>query len=641
MNKLLGEIEKYIMLAGVAFFVVFVLPGFPSSYHIPKEIFAAVIISLALIISSVRSITNGEVKFARGKFDIGVMLIMIAYLATSIFQTPNKMEAFFFPGTTTFVILSALFYLVINQFTKKTKGAVLQAIFASGIMLSVSILFAQLGIFAKIPQLPAFMKDPGFNPMGSNLQSVIYLAALIPVGIAQIIKDNDLTKRVFFGVASTIIIFAAVLVSISMLPGKPQSPVLPAWQTSWEIAVETIKQSPLMGAGPGNYLSAFNLYRPIGYNGSDLWQVRFSSASNYYFTFITELGLIGIAAFATLLIGIYKKLLIDLKRKNWEEISIVLLIISFAIFPAAPSLIFLLMTLLAVFSSSEESVTTIATNKVPAIIVAFPVFVAIIALGFFGTRAVMAENSYKKSLDALSANDAKSTYDLMLRAEKLNPYVDRYHASLAQIDMALANSLASKEDLTEEDRTTITQLVQQAIAEGKATVTLNTGRSGNWEILAQIYRNIISFAEGSDQFAIQTYTQAVALDPINPDLRISLGGVYYALGRYDEAISVFQMATVAKNDLANTHYNLAAAHAAKKDYDKAITEMEAVISLVPKDSTDYKTAQTTLDQIKKQKPATAISEEAQNLTAPETITPSNVTPPITLPSEATPPATTE
>jgi tetratricopeptide (TPR) repeat protein len=151
----------------------------------------------------------------------------------------------------------------------------------------------------------------------------------------------------------------------------------------------------------------------------------------------------------------------------------------------------------------------------------------------------------------------------------------------------------------------------------------------------------MSFAEGSDQFAIQTYSQAVALDPINPDLRIALGGVYYALADYEKAINAFQLAVVAKNDLANGHYNLAVAYAANKDYDKAIAEMNTVISLVPKDSEDSKTAQTVLEQLKKQKPATtATGAESQNLTAPETVETSNIKPPIVLPEEATPPATT-
>lgn len=644
-EKLLNQIQKYLILTGAILFVVFILPGFPSQYHIPKEIFASVIISLALIASLIKSILKGEMKFASGKFDIGVMLLAVAYLLISIFRTPNKMEAFFYPGTTTFVILAAIFYLIINQFSKKSKKDALTALFASGILLSISILFTKLDVFTKIPQLPEFIKDATFNPSGGGLQSVIYLLALLPVGISQIIKEKDAVKKAFFGVASAVLILGIALMGVELIPGKTNTLTLPSWQTSWEITVEALKQNPLLGVGPGNYLSAFNLYRSLSYNQTDLWQIRFSSANNYYFTLVTELGLIGFGALLVLLASIYGRISKSLKSgpdsksKAWEESGIVILVISLALVPATPALIFLLMAFLAVFSGSEEKSITVATNKVPTIIVAAPIFALIIALGFFGTRAVAAEINYKRSLDALAENNAKATYDYMLKALELNPYVDRYHASMAQVDMALAASLATSENLTENDKQTITQLVQQAISEGKATVTLNIERSSNWEVLAQIYRSIMGFAEGSDQFAIQTYTQAVALDPINPSLRVTLGGVYYALEDYDNAINVFQLATVAKADYANGYYNLAYAYAAKKDFDKAISSMERVISLVNKDSDDYKTAQSALESFKRERPAT-VESSTESLTQPEAIEELDIEPPITLPDEATPPAAT-
>ncbi|MEK7111887.1 MAG: tetratricopeptide repeat protein, partial [Patescibacteria group bacterium] len=169
----------------------------------------------------------------------------------------------------------------------------------------------------------------------------------------------------------------------------------------------------------------------------------------------------------------------------------------------------------------------------------------------------------------------------------------------------LASSLAQKgEILTEDDRSTITQHIKQAIREGRATVTLNPGRSGNWEILARIYQAIMPFAQGADNFAIQSFNQSIALDPTNPNLRIALGGVYYALGRYDEAIRVFELAVLSKPDLANAHYNLAVAYREKGEIEKAIEQMKLVLSLVEKDSSDYELAKTELENLEKKRPAT-------------------------------------
>lgn len=640
MEKITTSIEKYLMTAGVTLFAIFVLAGFPSPYFVPKEIFGTIIIGLFLITCLTSAIIKGESKFSIGKFDIAMALVGISFVLSSILRTPNKMEAFFFPGETTFVIIGILFYFLINQLPKKDKNTLFMAVFTSGIVLSIVILFTQVGLFAKIPQLPSFMKDSLFNPAGSGIQAILYILVALVIGITHIFEERETVKKVFFGAASSVLVLVIVLTGINLLPGKPQAPILPTWQDSWSISVDTLKQSPLLGAGPGNYLSAFNLYRPISYNSTNLWQVRFSAASNFYFTLMTEVGLVGFAAIVILLAAIYKSVSIGLKNKNWSILSLAVIVVGFLFMPMTPALFVLFASLLAIYSGSENKSLTVASDRIPTIIVALPILIILFAIAFFGGKAVLAETYYAKSLDALTKNDAQNTYNYMIKAEKLNPYVDRYHASIAQVDMALANSIASRKDLTDSDRNTITQLVQEAIAEGKATVTLNQGRSGNWEVLAQVYRNIMSFAQGADQFAIQTYTQAVALDPINPNLRISLGGVYYALGQYDNSINAFQLATVAKNDLPNAHFNLSAAYAANKDFDKAITEMETVVALVPKDSADYKTATEALAQLKAQKPATA-DTTSKSLTPPASIEQTNVQPPIELQQNATPPNTTE
>jgi tetratricopeptide (TPR) repeat protein len=637
MTKLIKNFEKYILVILAALFAVFVFPKFPSAFVVPKEIFGAVALALVLVLWSVRSVIKGEFSFSIGKFDLGVLLIALAYILSAVIKTPNKMEAFFYPGTVTFVIISCLFYFLVNQQGTKTKNLILVTLFGSGILLAVSVLFTQLGLFNKIPQLPSFIKSSSFNPVGGFLPSAIYLLTLLPIGIAVVVREKDLIKKIFFGVASVFIIFAATVLVINFLPGKPQALVTPGTQNSWEVVVETLKTSPIWGAGPDNYVSAFNLFRPLAYNQTNLWTARFSTASNYYFTLITEVGFAGLLAIVILLIAIERTILVNLKQKNWEIVSVALLVVLFAVFPSFPTLFFLMMALLAVFSKSEEKSVSLATNRVPSAIVAAPIIIGVVALGIFGTKAVIAEVTYERSLTALTNNNAVDTYNLMISAVNQNPYVDRYHASLAQVEMAIATSIANNKNLTDTDRTNITQLISQAINEGKAYVSLNQGRSQNWQLLAQIYGSIMPFAQGADQFAIQTYTQAIALDPIDPNLRISLGGIYYALGRYSDAIDTFKLAILAKSDLANAHYNLAIAYRDNKDYTDAITEMNTVLTLVTPGSSDYTLAQSTLADLKKNQPAAATTTGTTSLTTPQKQT-TVIKPPLTLPQEATPPA---
>lgn len=653
-EKLLENLEKYTLYIVLALFPIFVLSNYAAPYVIPKEILLVGGLSFIILLWVIRMILKGSLAFSVGKFDLGVFLIAVSYLISTFLQTPNKMEAYLLPGTTTFVLSGAVLYFVINQFDQKTKKMAGLSLFMGVLLLGLTSLLTTMGAFSKIPQLPAFVKDSLFNPVGGTIPSLILFAIFIVYSVGLLLSEKEGVKKLFYGVSLAVMVFVSILLIGSILPGKAGAPRFVGMQTSWEVLVESLKRSPIIGVGPANYLTAFNLFRPISYNQTDLWQVRFTTASNYYFTQLTETGFIGLFALAVLIMAVYKFATKEIKfgdgmdktGESIEKASVILTIILFAVLPVAQVLLIYLFALLALFSKSEShssqlNVTSVDkgfSSRIPAVIMGIPFVAGVVAVLFFGTKVLAAESTFKSALDALTKNDAKDTYSLMQSAITQNPRVDRYHASFAQVDMALASSLAAKKDITDADRNTITQLVQQAITEGKNAVILNQGRSGNWEVLAQIYRSVMPFAQGADQFTVQTYSQAIVLDPTNPNLRIALGGVYYALGKFDDAISSFKLAIAAKSDLANAHYNLAIAYREKKDYDNAISEMNNVLALVNKDSQDYTLAQNVLTDLQSKKAATAGSTD--NLKAPQKNAVSNVKPPITLPSEATPPATT-
>jgi tetratricopeptide (TPR) repeat protein len=636
--KILEKLEKIILVLTTLLVPLVVCSSFPNPFGLPKLLTLVIGVSLVVLIRAVLTIVKGSLTLFPGSFGVAVFLLALAYLASAIFKTPNKMEAFFVPGAATFVIAGTIFYYLAGGLEKKSLKVV---VFLSGVIYSVVTLLAFLGVLGKIPQLPAFAKDTYFNLEGSTLITAIFTLTTLPLGIGLIVSEKGLTQKLFYSVSLAVLLLGLAVNIYSLLPGKPQTPRLPGFTTAWAVTAESIKESPLLGIGVGNYLSAFNLYRPISYNSTDLWNLRYSSADNFYFNLLTETGIWGLAAALILLFSIYKVVKENVKEiiLKPEIISLLLLLVSSFVFPVSQTLIFVLIVYLVLASQPKEvdlKLSAEVGSKLPAFIVAVPVIIGLIVLYYFGARAVLAESKFQKTLANLSSNQAQNVYQDAQKIINLNPYVDRYHAFYAQVNLALAQNLAQKKDLTDTDKSNITQLIQQAIREGKATVTLNLTRSGNWELLARIYQSLIAFAQGSDQFTIQTYSQAIALDPINPNLRIALGGVYYSLGNYDEAIKAFELAVIAKPDLANAHYNLAAGYREKNEIDKAIEQMKLVLSLVNKDSKDYDLAKTELDNLEKKKPSQEKSGE--NLTTPPSAQKSTINPPIELPQEATPPA---
>jgi len=115
-------------------------------------------------------------------------------------------------------------------------------------------------------------------------------------------------------------------------------------------------------------------------------------------------------------------------------------------------------------------------------------------------------------------------------------------------------------------------------------------------------------------------------------------GLYlYNQRKYDDAINAFQFAILAKNDFANGYYNLAAAYAAKNQFEQAISAMNTVLTLVPKDSADYKLVQSDLETLQKKQKTLNEATDSANLTSPQKAKQA-ISPPLELPSEASPPA---
>jgi tetratricopeptide (TPR) repeat protein len=75
---------------------------------------------------------------------------------------------------------------------------------------------------------------------------------------------------------------------------------------------------------------------------------------------------------------------------------------------------------------------------------------------------------------------------------------------------------------------------------------------------------------------------------VNPELRLNLGGVYFAAGDYLSAANQFRQATTLKPDYANARYNFALSLVALGELQQAKTELEVTKLLLPEGSEDRK-----------------------------------------------------
>ena len=251
--------------------------------------------------------------------------------------------------------------------------------------------------------------------------------------------------------------------------------------------------------------------------------------------------------------------------------------------------------------------------------------------GWNGINLVRADYMHRQALNSASTKGL-DTYKYLVESEKLAPYIDLYRIDLAQTNFALANSIAVNKgpseaspegSLTDNDKQNIQTLLSQSIQEGRAAVTLNPRNSANWEILGSIYRNISGVAENGLQFSLDSYGRAIQQDPLNPLLRLSVGGVYYSIKNYDLAVRFFTDTVNLKPDYANGWYNLSVALRDKGDLQGAQAAAERVLSILQTnpDSTDYKTAAKLLEDLKAKaladsKESAQAGSEGSSLTSP-------------------------
>ena len=658
--KGIEKAERIVVNAVVFLVPLAVLHLFTNPFTTPKLAILVFGVVVLLLIKCVKMYLKGGIGFSTGSFDFPVLLLAASYLISGLVKTQNKMEAFFLPGTATAIIAGAFLYLLIIQSDEKTKKGISNSIYLSGVVVALGVLIASAGVFRGINQLPQFIRDTGFTLVGGSLSGIIFLAAVLPFGLNLLTKEKDVVKKSFWGVSLALLIFGTVISLFNVLPGKPSAPQLPDFNTSWIVAVDSLKFSPLLGVGPGNYIYAFNRLRPLTFNQTELWRLRFTSARNYGLSAVTETGLLGTAALILIVYSVIRMIRTnnDKERKlvgwnrvnNTSLISLSILGVSLLLFPINIVFIMLLFVLLALNAEvqkvnlgsfypaglGENQASKNVSAWLPLAVVSLPVIVGTVALSYYSYRALYAEYVYRNALIAVLQNDGSQAYTLLGKAINKNPYVDRYHTSYAQVNLGLANALSQKEDITDQDRSNIASLIQQAIREGKATVALNPMRASNWEVLGRIYQAIMPLAQGADVFAAQTFSQAVALDPFNPDLRISLGGIYYAKGDFDSAMRIFEYAVAVKQDLPNSHYNLAYAYKGRGEIEKAINEMSTVLSLVDRNSKDFETAKAAIEEFESQK-ASVEPKSSENLTPPQEGAEPVLEPPIELPEDSEPP----
>lgn len=636
-------------LKGLTTFLFFFLPPLlwlplsadPSGF--PKNALFVILALIFVLILGISLLQSNSLSITGYPF-LSPLIFLIISFSISVFFTPNPLENITQPlGLATIVSLSLLFFATSQHSISATLAltGLVASIFLSSLA-SVISLFYPLGT----PPQP-------FLPTGDTFSFVALSLVVISGGITYLwfsFKKGEL-KPLAVNIILPIILLMCMILGVFLWKSRPlrQSFAFLPYFAGWQISSDTLKTAPLWGRGPTNYLAAFTSARPLSLNADPvLWTYRFFVGSNTPLSLLTTAGLLGLSAYLFLIFSIIRSL-----RSTFSTVStigktlsitVIVAIIFQFIFPPTIIIWWLLFALYSLYHLSLPIKPEPTTSRLDRLWTKFSrpishpsvryissavIILLFLTLSYLAGRALAAEFSYKSAINAINTGDGSGAYDSLIDAINLNPFMENYHITYSQVNLAIASAIASKigsqpntessasGTLADQDRQTVTQLVQQGIREGKAAIAINPASVTGWENLASLYRNLLSFAQGADQWTIAAQKQAVILDPTNPIDRLQLGQLYYSLGDYDSALLFFQQSVDLKPDFANAHYNLAASYRQKNNYGNAIVEMQKVLSLISKDDPAANQIGNELDSLRQAAAATLSGKLKPSTTAPE------------------------
>jgi len=675
MPKLIFLVVATVVLLGLWIFS-WILKGKVTITRTPLDIPLLFLLGV-VIVSTIFSATKypaiyGNFPRVHGSAVSWVVYILLYFVTVSQLKTLNKVKSFLYvlygsATVITVISLMAFFKLYLPfDFAKAVNFTPTGATFSTIAFLLMLLPLPLLSLTKLNKYLPA----PVALPLAILFSAVIVLTGSLPSYILLLIvfglcafvaKPHKLKKTLgmfLIPVATTALVFAMAYLPLggvnpvqkleANFPKEIQLPLA----TSWKVSASVFRDAPFIGTGPSTYLFNFATYKPLEFNTLNIWNFSFDAANNEFLQELGTLGILGLLGlvFVCIVVGVnsWKNMVIKESADSTSDdshlmlnalaisglASIGLLFIHATTIVSFVMSLFVIAALMMSQKSIREKVLEFSigikalTNNNKQIdlfpIVVFILFLIAAVPVLYKTYNVTLADYYHRLALTQANKNGTLTYQYLQKAEAINPEVDLYRVDMAQTNFALANALAIQKgpsktspsgSLTDADKKTIQTLLSQSINEGRVAVTLSPRSARNWEVLASVYRNITGVAQNALAFSLDAYGKSIQRDPLNPALRVSVGGVYYSVKRYDLAARYFSDATNLKPDYANAYYNLSIAYRDGGDLQNATTVAQQLVTLLQtnQSSPDYKAASAYLADLKAKVAANA---QAATQTAP-------------------------
>lgn len=583
----------------IIYLTVFCLPLFFLPWNTDVLEFNKLTLFLVLVVVGVTAwlvniIIKREFKVIVSYFDLIVLAFVVIYILATVFSLNNYLSLVGSSGNygegLVALVLLALFYFLIRQvvgFDAKKIIPIVLTLLLSGGILVIFHFFQVFGLYL----LPFdFAQSNSFNLIANSVSVfTIFLAMLIPLSMGcSIIYQEKKVVRVLVTLLGVIaflllvfldqnigwycllggifiylifiasysqkfaakwILYPTLILVLSaffwIFPihnfidfGLPLEARLDQ-TTSLNIVGDNLGDFEFFGSGPQTFVYNFIKYRPVEFNDSVFWSLKFSKAANQWEQLVTTMGALGGLIFLVMniwfiLIALRSIMKFDQERNIWLlKLSLAASFIIIVIASFLLSFNFILLFVwwviislgLSLYRDKGKQEIVVLLTKRPQIHLAVSAFFALwcivaIWLVYTGAKFWLADVYWQKSAQTVTqTEDITRIQQNLERSISLNPRVSAPY-------FALANNLATQAQLEalqeDADINEARRLVELAVANIEQGISQEPTYSGTYESAAYAYQSLQGLA-GYQERIIELNKKAVELEPNNAYYYLNLG----------------------------------------------------------------------------------------------------------------------
>jgi len=606
--------------------------------------YSMIAIAISIILSTFNS-SNFEKSFIGQGFEIGTASFLLLMILSSFFVarlvSKNKERMLNIYAA---ILLSSL-VVIIFQVTRIILGAEFMTL---GILSSVAS--TVVGKWYEFPILTAVVLILSylgikFLSLGKGLKSLLYVifigsgfilisANVVFIWYAIVIIFSMLLVYEYFSHKSqekgvkgffeklSFLTLAVIIISILSIwnTGKigstltkslslEQTEIYLPWQMTVDVASNTIKESPLLGAGPNRFVNQFLKFKPAGINPTQFWSVEFTTGFGTVPSFTVTQGILGFIAWILFLIFFTRYGILALKKTNdqFKKFAVTSSFLATAflwlvniVYTPSHVIIFFTFIFTGLFLSTLVSEGLMSYKVIPidsnsknknyvSILLVTILVLEILWIGLYAKK-ILAVSYFHAGIKELNTTRSIETAEAKFNKALSLSRSDIYYQALSEIDAMKINDLASQLQKEQKDADSkisenIGKLVSEAFEYTNKAVAIDPTNYYNYTAQARISEIGAALKiPNALENAKTAYVNAITFNPYNPLLHLNIARLEASQNNLAEAQKFIGNALTLKQNYLDAIFLLSQIQVSNGQIKDAIVSTQVATQINPQNA---------------------------------------------------------